>query len=148
MGAKKIRGRAIFRFKSVIRMGSLLLLLSIAATNVNAQNTFKSSEQLQKKTEKSSVQLIEKVIIAKSTEVNSDNSTATETTIPYINYKGISDPETAKTEWINDNPEKYQRMLMPAEVVNTNQPQSTVEKIPAGTPANTNDDGSAPQNNK
>lgn len=128
MGTKKLRGGAIFRLRFGIVPGSLLVLflLSMSTINVNAQNTFKQGEPLHVKTQQPSEQVSEKVVVVKSTEVKVEKSQTPESTIPYLNYKGISNSEQAKAEWINDNPEAYQELLNQNTVE-----QPAVKEIPA-----------------
>lgn len=150
MGTKKLRGGSIFRLRFGIVPGSLLVLFLLSiTTNVNAQATFKHEGQIQAKTEQPSVQITEKVIVVKTTEVKAEKSQTPEATIPYLNYKGISNSEQAKAEWINDNPEAYQELLNQSAVE-----QPAVKEIPvvqsnsAKKPIQGTSDGNAPTINQ
>ena len=126
-----------------------LYLFSMTATSVRAQNSFQDPNHVPVKQEQTVKQSTHEALVEKSNPTTTIEKKEETPVLPYANYKGISDPEQAKAEWIKDNPEEYQRMLSLVEAVNTTQQQQpATETKTTAAPASTTNDGSSPRINQ
>lgn len=126
-----------------------LYLFSMTATSVRAQNSFQDPNHVPVKQEQTVKQLTPEALVENSNPTTPIMKKEETPVLPYANYKGISDPDQAKAEWIKDNPEEYQRMLSLVEAVNTTQQQQpATETKTTAAPASTTNDGSSPRINQ
>ncbi len=149
MKTKNPHPEAQARLRTAIGLAFALFLFSVTATNVCAQNTFQDPNRVPVKQEQTVKQSAPEALVEKSNPTTTIEKKEETPVLPYANYKGISDPEQAKAEWIKDNPEEYQRMLSLVEAVNTTQQQQpATETKTTAAPASTTNDGSSPRINQ
>jgi hypothetical protein len=149
MKTKNPHPEAQARLKTAFGLAFVLFLFSMTATSVCAQNSFQDPNHVPVKQEPVVKQSTPEVVVENSNPAPSIQKKEETPAQPYINYKGISDPEQAKAEWIKDNPEEYQMMLQPAEAANSTQMQQpAAETKSTAKPAGTTDDGSSPRINQ
>ena len=96
---KGAQNASIFRY--LFLFGVVLFLVGISTQSLQAQTITNGQNQTVK---------IVKDDQTKANPTNGVDSKVNEQ-LPYINYKGISDPEAAKEKWIQENPEEYAKLL-------------------------------------
>jgi len=149
MKTKRLNLGAQDRLRIAFGLAFALFLLSMTTTSVCAQNSFQDPNRVPVKQEQAVKQSTPEALVENNNPTTTLEKKEETPALPYANYKGISDPEQAKAEWIKDNPEEYQMMLQPAEAANSTQMQQpAAETKSTAKPAGTTDDGSSPRINQ
>ncbi len=121
-----------------------LLLVIMSTLNAGAQNTLKATRQINPQKEQPSKQDPVKIASETSNTGTEDVQKTKHPALPYLNYKGISDQELAKTEWIKDHQEEYNQMLQSAEKTDTKS-EKVFENKTTIIHSDKTDDGSCPE---
>lgn len=138
------------RLRIAFGLAFAMFLFSVTATSVCAQNSFQDPNRVPVKQEQAVKESTPKASVENSNPTTSiQKKEETPAPLPYINYKGISNPEQAKAEWIKDNPEEYQQMQKQAEAENAaQQQQPAAETKTTAAPAGKMYEGCSPRINQ
>ncbi|MPM27651.1 hypothetical protein SDC9_74164 [bioreactor metagenome] len=137
------------RFKTGAALALLILLLSLGASSTSAQNSIHDPNRVIVKQQPEVKPTPTEVSVEVSTPENITEKKEEVPALPYVNYKGISDPDQAKAEWVRENPEEYQKLQQPANAEQKVQQKAPVsEKRTVVKPSDAINDGSEPKDNQ
>ena len=114
---KKSTQNRMPRLMKVTTTISLAILLLVVNATINKSVAQTISSDAQQKSANTILPIITDVVTATPAVASSAVITvipASEPVLPYINYRGITNPDQAKEAWIKDNPEAYKKLFTPA----------------------------------